>query len=189
MANIAEDDRVNQCYFKSWGTPAPRNKSSKSSNSWLRVAELTDLLAARVRRIVLSGLPRSWANPSKVLSLVHGGAIERVNIVPSGKAHIYFCDPKACDAFYENYPNGIVIGSSVVFVDRGRDVDVVGSQLTHNLSKGATRVISAVGFSMNTTMARLYQLANTHNSKVEKIVDNYIPDEVNLLPPSLPFSP
>lgn len=131
-----------------------------------------------MRRIILTGLPPAWANPSKVLSLVHTGAIDKINISPSGNAHIYFCDHKACEAFYDKYPNGIGIGSHSVYVERGTEVDVVSSQLAINRSAGATRVIQAAGVEMDATMAQLYQIASGQNRKVEKIVDSYIPGQV-----------
>ena len=112
-------------------------------------------------------------------SLIHGGAIEKVNISPSGNAHIYFCDHDACRAFYEKYPNGIGLGPHIVYVEIGQEVDVVSSQLAMNRSMGATRVVRAVGVDMSITMAQLHQIATGSNRKFEKIVDNYVPDEVS----------
>lgn len=113
-----------------------------------------------------------------MLSLIHGGAIEKVNVSPSGNAHIYFCDHEACKDFYGKYPNGIGLGPNKVYVDIGQEVDVVSSQLVVNRSVGATRVVRAVGVDLDITMAQLLQLATSNNRKVEKIVDNYAPDEV-----------
>lgn len=135
--------------------------------------------ASQVRRIILTGLPSSWATPTKVLSLIHGGAIEKVNIDSSGNAYVYFCDHEACKAFYEKYPNGIGLGQSNVFVDIGQEVDVVSSQLALSRSIGATRVVRAVGVDLKVTMDRLHQIATGNNRKIEKITDNYVPGEVS----------
>lgn len=135
--------------------------------------------ASQVRRIVLTGLPSSWATPTKVLSLIHGGAIEKINIAPSGNAHVYFCDHEACKAFYERYPNGIGLGQSNVYVEMGQEVDVVSSQLAVSRSMGATRVVRAVGVDLNVTMDQLHKIATGSNRKIEKIVDNYVPGEVS----------
>lgn len=154
-------------------------------------AGLTCHLAAQVRRIILTGLPPAWANPSKALSLVHTGVIDKINVSPAGNAHIYFYDHNACKAFFDNHPNGIGIGSHNVYVERGKEVDVVSSQLALNRSLGATRVLRAVGVDMDTTMIQLHQIASGQNRKVEKIVDSYSPGEVRLLPlpSSLSLSP
>lgn len=134
-----------------------------------------------MRRIILTGLPSTWATPTKVLSLIHGGAIERVSVAPSGNAHVLFCEHEDCKAFYDKYPNGIGIGPHNVFVEMGQEVDVVSSQLTLNRSVGSTRVVRAVGVDLGITMVELNQLASGNNRKVEKILDNYSPDEVSLI--------
>lgn len=134
-----------------------------------------------MRRIILTGLPSTWATPTKVLSLIHGGAIERVSVAPSGNAHVLFCEHEDCKAFYDKYPNGIGIGPHNVFVEMGQEVDVVSSQLTLNRSVGSTRVVRAVGVDLGITMVELNQMAAGSNRKVEKILDNYSPDEVSLI--------
>ncbi|KAL4917491.1 cryptococcal mannosyltransferase 1-domain-containing protein [Aspergillus aurantiobrunneus] len=116
--------------------------------------------------------------PEKVLSLVHGGMIESVSITPSGNAHVLFCDPVACKAFYDKYPNGIDLDKErkfTVFVDLGEDVDVISSQLSFNLSVGSTRVVRAVGVEMGATMSEIVKIATANNRKVEKIIDSYVP--------------
>ncbi|KAL5334534.1 hypothetical protein BJX70DRAFT_402508 [Aspergillus crustosus] len=156
-----ENDREHLTTFPSWGTPAVRNKP-----------------AAHIRRVVLKGLPVSWATPDKVLSLVYGGVIESVSITPAGNAHILFCDPDACKAFYKRYPNGIDLDKErklAVFVDLGEDIDVISSQLSHSLSVGSTRVVRAVGVELDVTMNDLVKIATASSRKVEKIVDAYVP--------------
>ncbi|KAL4927381.1 uncharacterized protein BDV17DRAFT_126881 [Aspergillus undulatus] len=156
-----EENREHLKAFKNWGTPAARDKP-----------------AAQIRRVIIKGLPPSWATPDKVLSVVHGGVIESVSITPNGNAHVLFCDPDACKAFYDKYPNGIDLDKErklTVFVDLGEDVDVVSSQLSFNLSVGSTRVVRAVGVDMEATMTEIVSIATASNRKVEKIVDNFVP--------------
>ncbi|GFF90346.1 LOW QUALITY PROTEIN: hypothetical protein IFM47457_08459 [Aspergillus lentulus] len=161
---VVEEDRENLTTFKSWGTPVARDKP-----------------AAQVRRVIIKGLPSAWSTPAKVLSLIHGGMVESIHITPTGnQAHILFCDHEACKAFFDKYPNGIDIDKEkrkTVFVEMGKEVDVISSQLSFNLSIGSTRVVRAVGVSMNINMGELLKLAGTNNRKVEKIVDSCVPGE------------
>lgn len=134
-----------------------------------------------MRRIILKGLPSAWRTPAKVLTLIHGGAIENVHISGSGNASVLFCEPDACMAFYDKYPNGIDVDREkglTVFVEMGSDVDVVSSQLLFNLSVGASRVVRAVGVDMNITMGQLLRISSACNRKVEKVLDHYVPGDV-----------
>lgn len=109
---------------------------------------------------------------------MHGGQIESVSITPSGNAHVVFCDAAACKSFYDKHPNGIDLGMErnlAVFVDLGREVDVVSSQLSLALSAGSTRVVRAVGVNINVTLAELVKLATGANRRLEKIIDTYVP--------------
>lgn len=156
-----EENRERLLTFKSWGTPEVRDKP-----------------AARVRRIILKGIPSTFNN-AKILRFIHGGAIESISVI-HGDTHVLFCEPEACQAFYDKYRNGIFLDKdrrNVVFVEKGQNVDIVGSQLSFNLSVGATRVVRAVGVDMNITMGQLLKLAILNNRKVEKILDHYIPGE------------
>ncbi|KAL4754455.1 hypothetical protein BDW72DRAFT_190047 [Aspergillus terricola var. indicus] len=147
--------------LNSWGTPEARDKP-----------------AAQVRRVIIKDLPSSWRTPDKALSLVHGGRIESVSITPGGNAHVVFCDAAACKSFYDKHPNGIDPDNErnlTVFVDLGREVDVVSSQLSFALPAGSTRVVRAVGVKINVTLAELVKLATGANRKLEKIIDTYVP--------------
>lgn len=114
---------------------------------------------------------------------MHGGMVESVSITPTGNAHVLFCDPVSCKAFYDKYPNGIDLDKErkfTVFVDRGEDVDVISSQLSFNLSVGSTRVVRAVGVDMGATMKEIVEIATASHRKVEKIIDSYVPGCVSL---------
>ncbi|KAE8360238.1 hypothetical protein BDV27DRAFT_161849 [Aspergillus caelatus] len=158
-----KEDREHQTTFETWGTPEFRDKP-----------------AARVRRVLIRGLPSAWKTPARVLSLIHSGTIESISVTSSGTAQILFCDPEACKAFYDKYPNGIDLDKErkvTVFVEMGREVDVVSSQLSFSLSTGATRAVRAVGVDLDITMRQLSDLAAGNHRKVEKILDSYVPGE------------
>ncbi|KAE8348539.1 hypothetical protein BDV28DRAFT_161263 [Aspergillus coremiiformis] len=158
-----EQSREHLTTFESWGTPDVRDKP-----------------AARIRQIIIKGLPSTWCTPAKVLSLIHGGTIESVFVTPAGTAHILFCEHEACKAFYDKYPNGIDLDRErkvTIFVEMGKDVDVVSSQLSFSLSTGATRAVRAIGVDLDVTMRRLSDTATGSNRKVEKILDTYVPGD------------
>ncbi|OGM46281.1 hypothetical protein ABOM_005319 [Aspergillus bombycis] len=158
-----EEGREHQTTFETWGTP-----------------EIRDKPAARVRRVIIRGLPSTWKTPARVLSLIHGGTIESISVTPSGTAQVLFCEHEACKAFYNKYPNGIDLDKErkvTVFVEMGKEVDVVSSQLSFSLSTGATRAVRAVGVDLDVTMCQLSELATGNHRKVEKILDNYVPGE------------
>ncbi|GAD94797.1 hypothetical protein ANI_1_3316024 [Paecilomyces variotii No. 5] len=163
-ASVAEEeDRENLTHFKTWGAPLARDKP-----------------ASQVRRVILSNLPSTYNAPAKVLTLVHGGAIENIRLTTTGSAHILFCEASACKAYYDQYPNGIAVGPGgrqTIFVDMGTEVDVVSSQLALALTTGATRVIRCAGVEMGISMATLFEMASASNRKVEKIIDSYITGE------------
>ncbi|PYH94132.1 hypothetical protein BO71DRAFT_441269 [Aspergillus ellipticus CBS 707.79] len=162
-SHSTEEDREHLSTFETWGTPAARGKP-----------------ASRVRRIIIRGFPAAWCTPAKILSLVHGGTIESIHITSSGTAHILFCEHEACKAFYDKYPNGIDLDKErkiTVFVDMGEEVDVISSQLSFNLSVGATRAVRAVGVDMKTTMEQLYNLAGGSGREVEKVVHSWVPGD------------
>ncbi|GAB1195252.1 hypothetical protein APSETT444_004508 [Aspergillus pseudonomiae] len=163
-----EESREHQTTFEAWGTPEIRDKPGSF------------LQAARVRRVIIRGLPSTWKTPAKVLCLIHGGTIESISVTPSGTAQVLFCEHEACKAFYDKYPNGIDLDKEkkiTVFVEMGKEVDVVSSQLSFSLSTGATRVVRAVGVDLDVTMRQLSELATGNHRKVEKILDSYVPGE------------
>ena len=144
-----------------------------------------------MRTVTIRGLPSTWATPTKVLSLVHGGLIEHVHVSPVGTAQVRFCDADACQAFYDKYPNGIDLDKSrkvTVFVEFGKEVDVVSSQLSFNLSVGATRVVRAVGVDPDVTMNQMIRLATSQNRKIEKIIDSWVPGEVSVYIDKMPVA-
>lgn len=137
------------------------------------------------RKVLLRGIP-AWLNtPNKILSLIHGGRVESINIFPSGTtARVMFCDPAACRRFFDMYPNGIEITSGgntgVIFVDMEKEPDIMSSRIREALEQfDATRVLKAVGADMNLSMTQLVNLAEGGGLRIEKIIDTYSPSPVS----------
>lgn len=180
-----DEDREHKTTFKSWGAREARDKPGKLAHLY-SLAHPDPATAARVRRVILKGLPSSWRVPAKVLSLVHGGAVENIHISAAGNAIVHFCEPEACKTFYDRYPNGIYLDREKglsVFVEIGNEVDVISSQLLQYLSVGASRVVRAVGVSENISMGQLHKISTLSNRKVERILDDLVVGEVST-PPS-----
>ncbi|EZF29363.1 hypothetical protein GTR04_6345 [Trichophyton interdigitale] len=157
----AEEDRENLVTFKTWGTPAPRAASN-----------------AAPRRIILTNIPVYLRSQSRILALIHGGKIESVSVHPASQsAEIRFCSATDCKTFYDKHPNGIDFdynGScGTVFVDIGKEVDIVSSRLVECLDIGATRIVRAVGAPVNVSIAQLVEMIDTRKWHLEKIIDSY----------------
>lgn len=133
--------------------------------------------AAEIRRIVLTNVPSFLLAPTKILSLMHGGAIETVSVNTSKQtADVLFCDAAACKDFYDKYPNGIDVDLNsrrgTVFVEMGKEVDVLSSRLRESLGIGATRVLRAIGVPLDCTLEDMIRMTDKH-FKLEKILDSY----------------
>ncbi|KIW88373.1 uncharacterized protein Z519_10942 [Cladophialophora bantiana CBS 173.52] len=178
-----EEDRENLARFKSWGTPALRNKPSKfSSVYWTHLSLM--LLGSRPRTVILSGLPRG-ADFTLVQSLIHGGAIECMRLSsPNAErvtisAHVTFTSPDACDRYFEEYPNGMEVRYQgkrwSVLVHKKEDVDVISGMLQGYLDCGATRVVKVSGADDDWGILALNRLAEgkTGARQVEAVQDTY----------------
>ncbi|KAF3483016.1 uncharacterized protein GIQ15_02340 [Arthroderma uncinatum] len=156
-----EEDREHLVTFKTWGTPAER-----------------PVTASAPRRIILTGIPVFLRGPARLLALIHGGRIESIVVHTANQyAEVRFCDAAACKAFYDKYPNGIDVdynGSrGTVFVDMGKEVDIVSSRLLECLDLGATRVVRAIGAPLDVSIAELVELVDGKKWQLEKINDSY----------------
>lgn len=133
-------------------------------------------LAAKVRKVILRGLPVS-ADLTLVQSLIHGGAIDTYALGANGTANVTFTTADACDAYYGKYPNGLTVKykgkNYVVYVEKGTDVNVVSGTLQGHLECGASRCVRAVGADHDWGMAALIKLAEgkTRKGKVEHVSD------------------
>ena len=79
--------------------------------------------------------------------------------------------------FYEETSNGLVYKKDakgcelVLFVQLGKEVDVVGGLLQGYIASGVTRCVRAVGVEVKWDWNDLVKMAERKNRKVEKIVD------------------
>lgn len=98
----------------------------------------------------MNGLPRD-STFVLVQSLVFGGALEQIRLVPEkSTAYATYIDPDACDKFYNTHANGIAFASAdgrKIFceVNRLKTGEPVSSVLNAQLECGATRAIAATG--------------------------------------------
>ena len=136
-------------------------------------------LAARVRKVKLSGLPPNDTDLTLVQSLISGGAIDNFVITSPGTAYVTFTSGNACDNFCNKYPNGLTFKHKgkpyVVFVDKGKDVDIISGMLQAYIDCGASRCVRAIGADDDWGMRALQKLAEgrTRRGKVENIIDSY----------------
>ncbi|OJJ43269.1 hypothetical protein ASPZODRAFT_74689 [Penicilliopsis zonata CBS 506.65] len=164
-------ERINAMYFTSWGSPEPRPANRPRPEH---------------RRVILQNLPESHRTPTSVLSLVHGGSIERVGVIPSGSAHVTFTESKACVTYYEQYrQTGIRLpGGHVVRVTRGKE-EIANSVTRGYLDKGVTRVVRISSLPLEVSMGVLVELAVDNGRQLEKIEDTYTREGVSQLPACL----
>ncbi|KAL1953810.1 hypothetical protein VTO42DRAFT_2137 [Malbranchea cinnamomea] len=159
-----EEDRENQHYFKTWGPVAPRSTPRSET-----------------RKVILKNIPPWLSAPDKIFSLIHGGQVESMSILPSGTvAQVVFCDAAACRRYYDMYPNGLEVNhngrTAVIFVDMdSREPDVMSSRIREAIEKGSSRVVRAIGADLNLSMVNMINLAEGNNLKLEKITDIYVP--------------
>ncbi|EXJ87360.1 hypothetical protein A1O3_04319 [Capronia epimyces CBS 606.96] len=165
---IREDteDREHLTHFKSWGTPAKRNRP-----------------ASRVRTVILAGLPRA-ADFTFVQSLVRGGSIETMKL-STGKtgsvkatAFVTFTTGDACDKYMEKYPNSIEVRYEgkkyMVLVHKSTNIDVMSGMMQGYLDCGASRVVKATGADDDWGIVALSKLAEGKNKarQVEAVTDS-----------------
>lgn len=132
-----------------------------------------------MRRVALSSLPVD-ADLTVVQSLVHGGAIDDMLLMgASGVAYVRFTSGDACDAYCAKYPNGLPFKyrgrSYTVFVEKCKDVDIIGGVLQGYIDCGASRCVRAIGADEDWAMGGLKKLAEgrTRKGRVENITDVY----------------
>ena len=136
-------------------------------------------LAAQTRKVKLSSLPTNGTDVTLVQSLISGGAIDNLVLATPGIAYVTFTSGDACDKFCDKYTNGLTFKhkgrSHVVFVDKGKDIDVISGMLQGYIDCGASRCVRAIGADDDWGMKALQKLAEgrTSKRKVENIIDNY----------------
>lgn len=126
-------------------------------------------VAAKIRKAVLT-----ITNPtaSIVASLVWGGVIEEI-YVRSNSADVLFAYAEDCQNYCDATARGIKYNKDgrdvVVYVEKGKDVDVTSGQLSTYLERGFTRCVRAVDVLERFTLAELWMKAGLKNRKVEGI--------------------
>ncbi|OAP64147.1 hypothetical protein AYL99_00119 [Fonsecaea erecta] len=163
-----QEDRENLVHFKSWGTPAARNKPK-----------------SRPRTIILTGLPYG-ADFTLVQSLIHGGAIECMRLVTPNparttiSAHVTFTSADACDRYYDKNHKGIDVHHQgrkwSVLVLKKTQVDVISGMMQGYLDCGATRVVKVSGADDDWGIVALNKLAEGKpiaTRQVEFVQDTY----------------
>ncbi|KAL9615913.1 MAG: hypothetical protein Q9160_009151 [Pyrenula sp. 1 TL-2023] len=129
-----QEDREHAKFFSSWGDRVERPGHKP----------------ARIRTIILNGLPRDTTF-ALVQSLVFGGALELIHLIPEkSAAYVTYIDPEKCDKFYNTHANGITFASTdgrktFCEVNRLKTVEPISGVLNAQLECGATRAIVATG--------------------------------------------
>jgi hypothetical protein len=145
------------------------------------------ITAANVRKVILRGLPVA-TDLTLLQSLIYGGTIDTFALGVNGTASVTFTTSEACDAYYAKYPNGMTFKYKgkgyVVYVEKGKDVDVVSGMLRGHLECGASRCVRATGADEDWGMKALLKLAEgkTRVGKVEHIGDVWR-NQVCTIPP------
>ena len=138
--------------------------------------------------MIINDLPFK-ATPKFVASIIYGGAIEEINMRTSTfgdlSASVRFVSADDCMDFYDKTANGIVYKKDaqdrdlVLFVELGKDVDVVGGLLQGWIDTGVTRVVRAVGVDEGFSQDDLRILAEGKGRKLEALQDYINPGGVS----------
>jgi len=130
------------------------------------------------------GLPGT-ADFTLVQSLIHGGAIETMRLMPvnaetgTTTACVTFTSPEAFNQYYSKYPNGFEFrhkGKKYnVLVDKQAHVDVMSSAMKAYLECGATRVLKVKGAEDDWGVVALHKMAvgKASGRQLEAITDTY----------------
>lgn len=116
---------------------------AKHSTKAGKVSPGTVSAAPSLRRLDLNGMPK-WAKISDVLSLVHGGAVERVTVDTPGHAIVLFCNENDSKTYFSRYEQGIRIAEDelIITLELGPEQHPVDKNLLAEIVAGATRVVS-----------------------------------------------
>ncbi|KAI9803223.1 MAG: hypothetical protein M1825_002014 [Sarcosagium campestre] len=145
---------------RTWPKPAPRAATTH-----------------RVRKVIVRNIPFNFT-VTKVLSYVFGGHLEAIIYnPPHPTATIYFLRHDECMRYYHETSNGIVVPELrgpngkdyTLFVDLGKETDIVGSVLKELIDSGATRCVRAVDADEHWTQAELEKIAGLRGRRVEGV--------------------
>ncbi|KAK2811130.1 hypothetical protein FQN50_002466 [Emmonsiellopsis sp. PD_5] len=71
------------------------------------------------RKLILRNIPSFLSTPSKIQSLIFGGAIDKFRLLEpdtetgTTTAEVVFCDARACNAYFEAHPHGIKVSADM----------------------------------------------------------------------------
>ncbi|KAL8678508.1 MAG: hypothetical protein Q9186_005144 [Xanthomendoza sp. 1 TL-2023] len=154
---IAGEDLEGLLYFKAW----PKNE------------ERATRTAAKVRKILLTGIP-TGASPTLVASFVFGGPLEQIQ-VNERSAYVTFLRDEDAAKYYEATGNGLLYKKDdvehVIMTEMTQEVNPVSGILREYIEKEFTRCVRAIGVEEDWTMRALHETAARKGRRVEKIVD------------------
>ncbi|KAI4155777.1 MAG: hypothetical protein LQ341_000137 [Variospora aurantia] len=160
-AKIVGENLEGALYFKAWPTqPKSAERASRS--------------AAKHRRVLLTGLPRT-STATFVASLVYGGALESIRTAEGTAAFVTFLRADDAAIYYDATANGLLFKKEgvehVIMTDLCKDVDPISGVLREWIEKEFTRCVRAVGVDEDWSLQALYETAGKKGRKVEKVVD------------------
>ncbi|CAL8580834.1 hypothetical protein XPA_006551 [Xanthoria parietina] len=154
--------------------------------AWPKLEERGTRTAARVRKIMLVGIP-SGATPNLVASFVFGGPLERIHVADSS-AFVTFLRGEDAAKYYEATGNGLDYKKDgvqhVIVTEMTSEVNPVGGILREYIEKEFTRCVRAIGVGAEWTAMALHELAAPKGRKVEKIVDGLNASKASALEPT-----
>ena len=107
-------------------------------------------------------------------SLVFGGPLEQIQLKGTS-AYVLFLHASDCEKYFEATANGIEFMHKgkewVAWVQKAKDVDVIGGQLGLFIKHGFTRCVKANGVDKNLSAEKLGEKAAFRNREVEGIED------------------
>ncbi|KAL8731457.1 MAG: hypothetical protein Q9166_003432 [cf. Caloplaca sp. 2 TL-2023] len=141
--------------------------------AWPKGEERATRTAARVRKILLTGIP-TGATPTLVASFVFGGPLEQI-YVGNSSAFVTFLRGEDAAKYYEATGNGLLYKRDgvqhVIMTEMTKEVNPVSGVLREYIEKEFTRCVRAIGVDKDWTMMALQETAARKGRKVEKIVD------------------
>ncbi|KAL8738564.1 MAG: hypothetical protein Q9181_000671 [Wetmoreana brouardii] len=156
-AKVVGEDLEGALYFKAW--PKAEERGTRT--------------AARVRKILLTGIPTS-STATDVAALVYGGPLESI-AVGTSTAFTSFLHAQDADKYYEATGNDLVFKKDgvehVVSTQMSKEVNPVSGILREYIEKEFTRCVRAIGVDKEWTMKYLHETAARKGRKVEKIID------------------
>ncbi|KAJ5815438.1 hypothetical protein N7474_007215 [Penicillium riverlandense] len=138
---------------------------------WRTLAtQLAPVVTTTTPVVVFKNLP-DWACVSDVLSLVHGGVVDRVSI-ENGEAVVIFTDAEACKKYAGLHDKGIRVGGDgehIVAVELSDLSDAIDAEHEEAIKAGATRVVRAVPVLQTLTFAQLQAVSLQDAYKLEHL--------------------